>query len=107
MKIQLHATEFCLSKGQGLRIVDGRGHRIVCNSGCIWITQEGDVRDFLLQQNESLTLAKNATIYISPIRHATLAVEAAEHREARFMFEAIRAAFRSIFEMLIHGRSAT
>lgn len=106
MKILLHATEFCLSKGQGLRIVDGRGHMIVCKSGCIWVTQDGDTRDFVLLQNESLTMDKNDTVYVSPIRHATFAVDAAEQRRGRFVFEAIPAALRSVFTNLIHRRSA-
>ena len=105
MKILLHATEFCLGKGQGLRIIDGSGYRIICRSGCMWITQDGDTRDVLLERDESLTLAKNDTVYISPIRHASFAIEVAEQRRARFLFEAIRAALRSVYASLIHRRS--
>lgn len=106
MKILLHATEFCLRKGQGLRIIDGGGHKIDCRSGCMWITQDGDTADVLLEKNESLTLAKNNTVYISAIRHATFGVEVAEQRRAQFALEAIRSAFRAIFANAIQRCSA-
>jgi hypothetical protein len=45
--------EILLQKGEVLRFAENGGWwRLVCQSGCIWITQQGDGRDFIMEASQ-------------------------------------------------------
>ena len=45
--------EILLQKGEVLRFAEGAGWwRLVCQAGCVWVTQQGDGRDHILEANQ-------------------------------------------------------
>lgn len=56
MNLELNQNGVCLKRNQVLKVRGGRGHSIVCDSGSVWLTQEGDARDIVLNAGEAFTL---------------------------------------------------
>lgn len=46
--------------------------RITCVSGCLWITQEGDGTDYVLQPGDSIVLRPKGLVLVEGL-HASLA----------------------------------
>jgi len=56
MNIELDQNDICLKRNQVVRVRRGHGHTVVCASGSVWVTQEGDRRDVVLRAGEAFTL---------------------------------------------------
>jgi len=92
-----------LPRGGTLRIVDGQPHVIDVFQGQVWITQDGDPRDIILEAGESfrvegngLTLVqafKDARVLVSDLTETSRTMNAfALHRRARAQRDAAVAA---------------
>lgn len=64
MNIQLNQNGLCLKRKQLVMVRDGLGHSIVCDSGSVWVTQEGDPRDIVLGAGEAFTLDRPGTALV-------------------------------------------
>lgn len=53
---------------------DAAGARIVCRSGCLWITLDGDLRDFVLEPGESFTTTEHRRALIYALKPSCMAV---------------------------------
>jgi hypothetical protein len=56
-----------LAKGSLFRIHDGRGRRVECLSGCLWLTQEADPRDVVLEAGDGFTIDRDGETYLSAL----------------------------------------
>lgn len=57
MNMHLHQNvQLSLIKGQQVSLDDDYACTIVCEHGCLWITEEGSIKDFFLEDNESLAI---------------------------------------------------
>jgi len=56
MNIELNQNGLCLKPNQLVKVRGGRGHSIICHSGSVWVTQDGDPRDVVLRAGEAFTL---------------------------------------------------
>lgn len=56
MNLELNQNNLCLKRNQVLRVRDGLGHSVVCDSGSVWLTQEGDPRDIVLNAGDAFAL---------------------------------------------------
>jgi hypothetical protein len=63
-----------LARGDIMRIEDGRGMRVHVREGAVWITQEGDRRDYYISAGGSLRLTRDGRTVIAAVRHASIAV---------------------------------
>jgi len=54
-----------LIAGQHSSFVGKRGRTIQCNSGRLWLTQEGDFEDHILEANESFRLRGDGLVVLS------------------------------------------
>jgi len=54
-----------LTKGRILRVHHALGHRVECVSGSLWITQDGDPRDFVLEPGEGLAFDRPGDALVS------------------------------------------
>jgi DUF2917 family protein len=52
-----------LSMQESVRIKPSHGIRIVCLSGVIWFTREGDPRDFFLTHGDCVELESGVTLF--------------------------------------------
>jgi hypothetical protein len=56
MNVRLNTPPVCLAKSQAVTLTDAVGSEITCLGGALWITQDEDPRDIVLQSGESFTL---------------------------------------------------
>lgn len=59
MRIELNQNGLCLKKKQLVKVRGGIGHTVVCQSGSVWVTQDGDTRDVILRAGEAFTLDRD------------------------------------------------
>ena len=64
MNNDLNRAASVLNKGQLQRIEDGQGSRVLCVSGCLWLTQEGSQRDIVLNAGDEFTLSHDGTTIV-------------------------------------------
>ncbi len=63
-----------LAKGSLYRIHDGQGRRVVCLSGCVWLTQDNDPRDTVLEAGDGFTIDRSGDTYLSALAASRFAV---------------------------------
>ncbi|MCE9641403.1 MAG: DUF2917 domain-containing protein [Betaproteobacteria bacterium] len=47
-----------MARFEGLALRDAGGSTVICESGSIWLTMEGDSRDIVLEPGDSFTVAR-------------------------------------------------
>jgi hypothetical protein len=86
----LHAKEFTmhtdlklaatlLQRGQLQRVQDARGHVVLCLDGTLWLTQEGDTRDVVLEAGDEARIDRDGLTLLHALRDAryVLSIDAA------------------------------
>lgn len=56
MRVDLNRNRLCLERKNVMTVTGGRGRAVVCHSGIVWVTQDGDARDVILRAGETFTL---------------------------------------------------
>lgn len=74
MQIEPKRSSVHLAKEGLLAIRDGRSTRIVCETGSVWITQEGDSRDSVISAGESLTIRHQGLTILSALEPSQLEI---------------------------------
>ena len=74
MQIDISSSTITLAPAGLLAVQDGAGTRVLCRSGTLWVTQEGEVRDSILSAGEILTIRKPGRTVISALEAASLAL---------------------------------
>jgi hypothetical protein len=77
MNIRLRSAPICLPQGQAALLDDARGARVHCRGGSVWVTQEGDRRDVVLEPGDSLVIERDGMAVVSALRDASVEVQAA------------------------------
>lgn len=71
MQIEINCSNFTLAPTGLLSVQDAIGTRIVCRSGVLWVTQEGDVKDAIVGPFEVLTIHKPGRTVITALESST------------------------------------
>ena len=76
-KLQIAANEarINLRRGRLIRVENAEGFRIRCYSGVLWITQERDIRDVILQSGDVFIFNLPGLTLVHAIANAQFAVE--------------------------------
>ena len=74
MKLELEQHGLCLKPKQLLRVRDGSGHTVHCQSGALWLTQYGDSRDVYLGPGESFLLDRNGLTLVQALEQTTASI---------------------------------
>jgi hypothetical protein len=62
-------------KARGVhRIANGRGLRITCFKGPVWVTQQGDERDIILAAGQSFVLDRKGAALVYALKDAAIHV---------------------------------
>ncbi|HWQ40267.1 MAG TPA: DUF2917 domain-containing protein [Burkholderiales bacterium] len=67
MDIALIDTRLSLPREGLIALRQARGARILCLAGCLWITQEGNLKDEVLRPGESLTVQRDGLTLITAL----------------------------------------
>jgi len=65
-----------LCAGQELQLHEVAGWTVVCRSGAVWLTQEGDTRDIFLQAGQGFALDRDGLALVCACRDALLSIRA-------------------------------
>lgn len=76
MKVEIGNAAIELEPAQLLRLKGAAGVRIVCQSGTVWVTQEGVLRDDFLRPGEGLTLRSRGVTLVQGMGRALISIEA-------------------------------
>jgi len=67
MQIELNAGAVRLAPNQTLRVVDGAGSTVCAVEGAVWITEENDPRDIVLQAGNCHRLTREGVAILNPL----------------------------------------
>jgi hypothetical protein len=68
--LKLPATQ--LRRGQLLRVPDGRGSLVLCLSGTVWLTQDSDPRDIVLEAGDAVRIERDGLSIVSALSDASI-----------------------------------
>jgi hypothetical protein len=60
-----------IARGQVDVLKHGKGAKITCDSGLLWVTIENDQVDHILSERDSLVIASDATVLLSGLQSAS------------------------------------
>ena len=63
-----------LEDGQTLRVVDGAGSTLVCKEGTLWVTEENQPKDVVLEAGACVRLKRAGLTLIQALTPATLSI---------------------------------
>lgn len=75
MRVPVGVSAIGVGAGECMRLEAAPGVQLRARSGTLWITVDGDLRDFVLEAGQRLTLDSDATVLISAL-HGAATVEA-------------------------------
>ena len=75
MKVRVSQSEFCLAKGQTLSLADALGVRVQALAGTLWITQDHDRRDIVLDPGESFDLDVDGQVVVQALAPSQVALQ--------------------------------
>lgn len=78
MNIELNQNGLCLKPKQLVKVRGGLGHSIACDSGSVWVTQDGDPRDVILRAGESFTLEREGLAVVQALEPGAISIAQAE-----------------------------
>ena len=68
-------TKICIPR-HAFRRMDGvrPGSTLFCDTGVLWVTQSGDIRDYVLLPGQTMTVTKRGKVLVEAMRDADLHV---------------------------------
>lgn len=81
MKIELNRNRLCLERDKVAIVSGGIGHTVVCHSGCVWVTQDGDARDVVLAAGEAFTLDRDGPALLQAFEPGAVSIVPVEARQ--------------------------
>lgn len=63
-----------LARRELLLLADARGQTLACESGELWLTEEGDADDRILRSGEAYTIRRPGRVVLSACRPARIAL---------------------------------
>ena len=74
MKIELQPGALRLARGQTLRVTDAQGSTICCNEGSVWITEENQPKDVVLEAGACYELRRPGLALVHAFGDASVAL---------------------------------
>ena len=91
MQIEINSSTLTLSPSSVLALQDGTGTRVLCRTGSLWVTQEGEVKDSVVSAGEVLTIHRPGRTVISALEASTLMLLGPEMRDVTVQRQRLRA----------------
>lgn len=91
MQIEINSSTLTLSPANLLTVRNGTGTRILCRSGCLWVTQEGEIKDSVVAAGEVLTIRRPGRTLISALEPSSLTLTGPDTRDVSAQRQMVRA----------------
>ncbi|HEX7952615.1 MAG TPA: DUF2917 domain-containing protein [Burkholderiales bacterium] len=91
MNIDISSSTITLAPGSLISVWDGAGTRVLCRSGSLWVTQEGERKDAVVRSGEVLTISRSGRTVISALEGASLALYAPDMADVSMQRQKVRA----------------
>lgn len=75
MNIKLKRVNLRLEKNQVLPIREAHRVKVICQKGTLWITQDDDRRDIILERGQSFTMNRKSPALVSAMVPSLLVLE--------------------------------
>ena len=72
MNTDLNPAATRLAKGKLQRLQDSRGLRVLCLGGTLWLTQEGDPRDIILEAGDEFVIDHDGASFLSALADSSV-----------------------------------
>ena len=82
MQIEINRSTVYLARDGLIAVRDAAGTQICCQSGSLWVTQEGEIKDAVLAPGEALTIANAGLTLITALRASALALTGRKSQKA-------------------------
>jgi hypothetical protein len=80
MRIDLNQNELRLERNKVVKVRGGIGHTVVCHSGSVWVTQDGDARDVILRAGETFTFDRDGPALLQAFEPGAISIVHAEEQ---------------------------
>lgn len=84
MRICLEGNRLLLGRGQAVGLRNGRGARLQVLQGTLWVTQEGDRRDFFVDRSEKFEIQRDGVTVLHALQTADVRVHEARQWSSRW-----------------------
>ena len=74
MRIELKSGAVNLNDGQTLRVVDAAGSTLCCSEGTLWVTEENQRRDLILEAGACVQLKRAGLTLVQALSAASLSI---------------------------------
>lgn len=75
MKIDLSQSTFGLHRDGVIVLEDALGTQVSCLRGALWLTQEGQEDDVVLESGDSIALSSNGVTLVTALRESEVQVQ--------------------------------
>ena len=83
VRVLKETTDVQMPRNSFLRVEgDSRGTKILCRSGSCWITQEGDLKDYLLESERDFTVHRDGLIVVQALTATEIAVSSEKEKHS-------------------------
>ena len=79
MNTDLHLSSTFLARHALQRVVDAKGTLVQCLGGTLWLTQEGDPRDIVLQAGEEALIDRDGVSLLFAMSDARFVLSSRPH----------------------------
>ena len=74
MRIEMSSSPLRLAYGQTLRIVDGVGRTVCCDEGTLWVTEEHQTGDVVLEAGACVRIKHAGLTLVQALKPASLSI---------------------------------
>lgn len=74
MHIELNENGLCLKRNNLVKVRGGISHTVVCHSGSVWVTQDGDARDVILHAGETFTFDRDGPALLQAFEPGAISI---------------------------------
>jgi len=78
MSIELNQNGLCLERNKVVKLRGAIGHTVVCRSGSVWVTRDGDTRDVILRAGGTFTFDRDGPALLQAFEASAISSVQAE-----------------------------
>ena len=99
MNVVINNSALLLDRWQTVELIDAAGATAALDSGCLWITMDGDQRDIVLGPGESWTVERNGRTLLHAEAPSTVRIsEPPAGASGQLTWDGLRQAFEAWVE---------